>query len=142
MLRQVLCFGLFCLIVISSGCAYHSTAKNWNGLVGSDGTPTYYKTTTKVAMQFFVWIPCFGDTSVDQMVDELTEEIAENEGNHVRIVEGDTENYWYGFPPVTWIFTPVTTTVAAEYTPHQMTYYEDQQIIKEEDERRKLEEQQ
>lgn len=133
MLRQTLFIMLLGFLLILSGCAFHSTAKDWNGLTGSDGKPSYYKTTTKVACKLFVVIPFIGDTSIDGMVDDLTMEIAEAKGNHVRIVQGSNENYWYGFPPFTWILTPVLTTVAAEYTPDQTIYLEDQKKIREDE---------
>jgi len=41
------------------------------------------------------------------MVDDLTESIAAEGGDRVRIIKGDSENYWDGFPPITWILTPV-----------------------------------
>ena len=51
------------------------------------------------------------------MVDDLTANVAEIEGDRVRIVQGSSENYWYGFPPFTWIITPVVSTLTAEYQP-------------------------
>ena len=125
---------LLLILLCAAGCSYHSTAKDWNGLLGNDGMPTYYKTTTKVALHLFVFIPLIGDTTVPQMVDELTEEVAEAKGDWVRIVHGETRNYWHGFPPITLIFTPVIITVSAEYTPDRMTYYQDQQEYREEKE--------
>ena len=113
-----------------SGCAYHSTSKNWNGLMGNDGKPTYYKETSKIAVNLFVAIPLFGNVSIDGMMEELTEAIAEEKGDHVRIVQGDNENYWYGFPPLTWILTPVITTVSAEYSPNLQAYEQDQSAIR------------
>ena len=38
-------------------------------------------------------------------------------GDVDRMIESSTENYWYGFPPFTWILTPVITTVTADYEP-------------------------
>ena len=49
----------------------------------------------------------------------MTEKIAERGGDRVRIVQGGSENYWYGFPPVTWVLTPVVATIAAEYHPSE-----------------------
>ncbi len=72
-----------------------------------------------------------GNNSIDGMVDELTSKIAEAKGNNVRIVQGSNENYWYGFPPLTWILTPVLTTVSAEYIPDQTTYIEKKKKIRE-----------
>ncbi len=133
MVRQakfIMVVGFLLILLIFNGCAYHSTAKNWNGLNGSDGNPTYYKTTTKVAFNLLVGIPFIGNNSIDGMVDDLTSEIAGANGNNVRIVQGANENYWYGFPPFTWILTPVLTTVSAEYKPDQTTYIEDQKKIR------------
>ena len=133
MLRQALFIMVLGVLLVLSNCAFHTTAKNWNGLTGSDGKPTYYKTTTKVAFKLAVVIPFIGNVGIDGMVDDLTEEIAEVKGDNVRIVQGSTENYWYGFPPFTWILTPVISKVAAEYNPDQTTYLEDQAIIREEE---------
>lgn len=49
------------------------------------------------------------------MVDDLTAEITPENGDRVRLIETDTEVFWYRFPPVTWIITPVVTTVTADY---------------------------
>lgn len=117
-------------VFLFSGCAYHSTSKNWNGLMGADGKPTYYKETSKIAVNLFVGIPLFGNVSIDGMMEDLTGAIAEENGDHVRIVQGGNENYWYGFPPFTWILTPVITTVSAEYTPHTESYEKDQEEIR------------
>jgi hypothetical protein len=81
-------------------------------------------------MNLLVGIPLFGDTSIDRMVKDLTESISAEDGSRVRIVEGKRENYWYGFTPVTWIFTPVKYTVAAEYTPDEKRYLDDQEQIR------------
>jgi len=43
----------------------------------------------------------------------------------VRIVEGTAESYFYGWPPFTWIVTPVLSTVSAEYTPDPEVYAKD-----------------
>jgi len=132
MVRQMKCIMMVIgFLLILNGCAFHSTAKNWNGLTGSAGNPTYYKTTTKMGLKLFVGIPFIGNNSIDGMINTLTSEIAEAKGNNVRIVQGSNENYWYGFPPFTWILTPVLTTVAAEYTPNQTAYINDQKEIRE-----------
>lgn len=120
------------LSFLLSGCSLHSTAKNWNGLMGADSKPAYYKKTTKVAFNLLIAVPFLGNVGIDGMVEDLTSEIAELKGNNVRIVQGSSENYWYGFPPFTWIVTPVVTTVSAEYTPIHETYITDQQEIRNE----------
>ncbi|OVE81904.1 hypothetical protein BVY04_02130 [bacterium M21] len=123
----IICIGL---ALFTSGCAFHSTAKNWNGLVGRDGKPAYYKKTTKVVFNAFVLVPFLGNANIDGMVRDMTADIVKKKGNNVRIVQGSSENYWYGFPPFTWVVTPVVTTVSSEYTPDRKTYFSDQKKIR------------
>ncbi len=85
--------------------------------MGPNGKPVYVKSTTNVGVNGAVFIPLIGSTNIDRMVADLTKEIAEENGNNVRLIETDTEIYWYGFPPFTWIVTPVVTTVTADYEP-------------------------
>ena len=115
MIRSILSAAL--LTVLASGCAFHTIADEWHERVGPDGEPVYYTSTTKVGLNLLVVVPFLGDTGIGGMVEDLTENIAEQDGNYVRIVQGSSENYWYGFPPFTWIVTPVVSTLAAEYRP-------------------------
>ena len=108
-----------------SGCVLTSTAKQWNERVGPDGVPVYYTGISKIGFNLLVFVPLFGDISTDGLVDDLTEHVEETGGDHVRIVQGGTENYWYGWPPFTWILTPVIATVAAEYRPDEETRQQD-----------------
>ena len=105
---------LFLLATLTS-CTLHSTATHWNGRVGADGKPVQVKSTKNVGVNAAVVIPLLGSTSIDKMVNDLTAEIASENGDRVRLIETDTEVYWYGFPPFTWIITPVVTTVTADY---------------------------
>ena len=130
MYKHALLIAVIGLSQIISGCAIHSTARDWNDLSGVDAPHRYYRTTTRIGMNLLVGIPLFGDTSIDRMVKDLTESIAAEDGSRVRIVEGKRENYWYGFTPVTWIFTPIKYTVAAEYTPDEKRYIDDQEQIR------------
>ncbi len=130
MYKHALLIAVMALSRIISGCVMHSTAKNWNDLSGVDDPHRYYRTTTRVGMNLLVGIPVLGDTSIDRMVKDLTKSIAAEDGSRVRIVEGKRENYWYGFTPVTWIFTPIKYTVAAEYTPDEKRYIDDQAQIR------------
>ena len=110
----------FCIFsLFMASCATHSTANNWNGLVGQTGDPVNLVSTTKIGLNLFVMIPLFGKTNVNSMVDEATAEIAEKNGDYVRVIQGNTENFWYGYPPFTWILTPVIGKVTAEFRPKQ-----------------------
>lgn len=127
--KGLVLFAGLAFIFLFNGCAFHSTSKDWNGLMGVDGNPAYYKKTSKIALNFLIMVPFIGNVSVDGIVEDLTQAIAEEQGNNVRIVQGSSENYWYGFPPFTWVVTPVVTTVSAEYKPHQEAYDKDQEEI-------------
>ncbi|MDF7801980.1 hypothetical protein P4C99_21065 [Pontiellaceae bacterium B1224] len=126
-ISSTLCGGL---VLLLTGCAMHTASTDWNGLVGPDGQPNYYKSTSKVAVKLGIIIPFIGDLSVDGLIDDLTEDIAKEEGNKIRIVQAGSENYWYGFPPFTWIVTPCISTVAAQYEPSEATHLIEQEKIR------------
>lgn len=102
---------------LATGCTFHSTATHWNGRLGEDGKPIFVKTSTNVGMNLLIVLPVLGNTSIDEMLDVTTQEIARFNSDHVRVFETSSENYWHGFPPFTWIFTPVITNVSVEYRP-------------------------
>ena len=113
------------------GCAFSTTAKNWNGLNGPDAKPTYYMTTTKVGLNLLIAIPFIGDMGIAGLTYDLTKYVKDQGGNDVRIVQGTSESYFYGWPPFTWVVTPVVSTVSAQYEPNPDTYAKDQEAITE-----------
>ena len=130
MQRLVRGLGLLMLAATVTGCAFSTTtARDWNGLMGLDGKPTYYLRTTKVGMNLFIAVPFLGDMGISGLTRDMTEKVKADGGNDVRIVEGTSESYFYGWPPFTWIITPVISTVSAEYTPSEARYAEDQKNI-------------
>ena len=108
---------LAALCLLGTSCTFSSTATRWHKRVGPDGKAVYVKSHTNVGFNLFIGIPLFGATSLPAEIDYLTEEIADEKGDVVRMVESASENYWYGFPPFTWVLTPVITTVTADYHP-------------------------
>ncbi|HSQ00286.1 MAG TPA: hypothetical protein VL049_23955 [Candidatus Dormibacteraeota bacterium] len=123
--------GFLLLAGTVTGCAFSSTARNWNGLNGLDDTPTYYLVTTKVGMNLFIAVPFIGDMGIAGLTRDMTAEIKSEGGNDVRIVQGTSESYFYGWPPFTWVLTPVISTVSAEYTPDPARFASDQAKIDE-----------
>lgn len=108
---------LLTLVLAFASCTFHSTATEFHGLVGANGKPVHVKSTTNIGFNLGIFIPFIGGTAIDTMVSSMTEDIAKENGDTVRIIESSAENYWYGFPPFTWIVTPVITTVTADYEP-------------------------
>ena len=129
-MRTLLLTLIAAVSVTTTGCAFHSTAKDWNGLVGTDGKPKYYRSTTKFGINLFTFVPLVGNTDMPEMVDELTESIADDQGNEVRIVQGGADSYAYIFPPFTWFITPIKYEIAAEYTPESEAHAKDQEQIR------------
>jgi len=105
------------LPLLAGGCAFHSNATNWTQRVGPEGRPVFVKSTTNVGLNFLIALKIVGGTDTPGMIQETTSSIAEEGGDKVRIIQSESENYWYGFPPFTWILTPVITTVTADYEP-------------------------
>lgn len=113
-LRRALALGVLPLL---TACAFHTTATRWNGHLGPDGKPVFVLNSKFVGFQLLIAVPFVGSTQVDRMIDESTAWIRSHEGEHLRLVETETNNYWYAIPPFTWLFTPVGTSVTFEYRP-------------------------
>ena len=105
------------LLLLTTSCAFHSTATHWNGLRDADGKPVFVKTTTNIGFNLLIIVPLLGNTSIDSMLDETTGAIASEGGDRVRVIQSGSENYWYGWSPFTWIITPIVTDIALEYEP-------------------------
>ena len=106
---------LLFLVSLAPGCVFHSSATEWNGRVGENGEPVNITTTTKVGLKLLIALPFLGDMEIQGLVNDITADVKEKGGDKVRVFQAGTENYWYGFPPFTWIITPVISTVAADY---------------------------
>lgn len=100
-----------------AGCTMHATATHWHGHVGADGEPVFVQTSTFVGCNLFILLPLLGNTSPDAMIDAASGHIATADGSRLRLVETETNNYWYSVPPLSWLFTPVVSSVSIEYRP-------------------------
>ena len=122
----------------AAGCSLHSTATHWNNRVGPDGKPVFIQSSTNIGFNVGIAIPFLGNITLDTMMDEASAAIAKEDGDHLRTIESSSENYWYGFPPFTWIITPVLTTVSVEYQPSAAALQQVRQEQQQEDEKAKL----
>ncbi|MEO6598034.1 MAG: hypothetical protein ABIP94_25095 [Planctomycetota bacterium] len=110
--RNHVCLGALALL---TGCTLHSRATHWNERIAPDGQPVYALTATNIGMNLAIVLPLLGTTSLDTIIDEATGEIAKFDSNQLRIVETESTNYWAAIPPVTWLLSPVVTSVRIEY---------------------------
>ena len=117
MRKQIGLWSLLIAFASTTGCTMTSTSKQWNGRVGPNGKPVYVKSHTNVGMNVAIFIPVFGATALPKEINILTKDIAAENGDVVRMIETSSENYWYGWPPFTWVLTPVITKVTADYEP-------------------------
>jgi len=120
------------LLVAAGGCALSSTANEWHERVGPNGQPVYVKSHTNIGLNLGIVIPFLGHTSLPEQIEYITKEISDEKGDRIRMIESSSENYWYGFPPVTWVVTPVITTVATEYEPSNAILVRDRAAHEEE----------
>ena len=132
MMKTFFLAALACLLLCS--CTFQSTARRWNERVDERDETIYYTTTTKVGLQLLVLLPFLGDMGIDGLVNDLTSHVRTEGGDHLRVVQGSSENYWYGWPPFTWILTPVISTVSAEYTPTPERVEQDRALVAEAEE--------
>jgi hypothetical protein len=89
----------------------------WNGHVGPDGVPVFALNSTYMGLHLGVMLPVFGKTRIAEMIEDSTEWVRDNDGSHLRLVETDIDNSWYVAPPLSWLVTPVVTSVTIEYRP-------------------------
>ncbi len=111
---------LLSLLVLAAclgSCTFYSTATHWNTRVGPNGKPVFYRSATRFGLNLLILLPFLGRTDIDRMIDTATANVAADGGDVVRVVQAESENYWYGFSPLTWLITPVISTVDVEYEP-------------------------
>ena len=105
------------LLCCLASCTMHSTATRWNRHVGPDGEPVFVLTSTYLGLNLTVMLPMAGRTTIEEMVDESTQWIRAEDGSRLRLVETESNNYWWAVPPLSWLFSPVLTSLTFEYKP-------------------------
>ena len=117
MRKQIGLWAPLVAFTFTTGCTLTSTSKQWNGRVGESGKPVYVKSHSNIGVNLLIFIPVLGWTTMPKEIDRLTKDIAAEKGDVVRVIQTSSENYWYGWPPFTWVLTPVITSVSADYQP-------------------------
>ena len=105
------------LLQTFASCAFHNTAAHGDVRDGSNSNAVHVTSTTNVGLNAAVVVPLLRSTNIDRTVNDLTAEIAKENGDKVRLVETDVEISWYGIPPFTEVITRGVTTVTANYEP-------------------------
>ncbi|MEI6055404.1 MAG: hypothetical protein WCR55_05015 [Lentisphaerota bacterium] len=110
---------MFSLVIIAvlAGCGTTNVDMNYKGLDTTNGKAIAHVNTTVTACHLFGTWPIMYDASYTNTFNEFTKEAKRLNGNKVNVVESITEKKWSIVPVITWIFTPVTTTVAGDVFP-------------------------
>jgi hypothetical protein len=116
--RPLRIVALFALSLLT-GCAFHHTATDWNGHIGADGKPVFVQTSTYWGLNLLVAGPLAGKTTIEEMVADATSQSGPLDGDRLRIVETESSNYWWSVPPLSWVFSPVLTSISIEYQPSE-----------------------
>jgi len=112
--KLTLTLTLACLIPLMSGCASTKHARDFSGLTTPYGDASHLNT-SKYALHFlFGTFPLIGDASIEQTVADFTLAAKEDGASQVRIVQSDKMNWWFIFPPISFLITPVSSNVAGD----------------------------
>lgn len=101
----------------AAGCSISSHATDFSGLKGMDGDKVTHINTRNYAVHFLIEHPMIGDATLQNTVKDFTAEAKKTGATKVRIVQSNETTMWWLFPPLTFIFIPVTTDVAGDAIP-------------------------
>ena len=102
---------------VAGGCSISSKATNFSGLRSMDGDKLTHINTRNYAVHLFITKPMLGDATLQNTVKDFTAEAKKTGASQVRIVQSNETTLWYLLPPLTMIFTPVTTNVSGDAIP-------------------------
>lgn len=104
-------------IALLSGCGTTNVDMNYKGLDTPNGKPIAYVNTTVTACHFLGTWPMMYDASYTNTFNEFAKEAKRLNGTKVNVNESLSSKTWGAFPPFTWLFTPVQTTIAGDVYP-------------------------
>ena len=109
---------LFLLAVLSLtlGCVSTNTGTNLNGMQDNDGNDFVHQETSVIALH---WVfgalgPIIEDASFENTVNEFSAAATANGYSKARISSSETTNWWWVFPPFSFVITPITSRVAGD----------------------------
>ncbi len=108
-----------CLLLVLSmciGCVSTNVGSNVNGLMDNDGDTFAHQETSIWALHwvFGAGDPIVEDASFENAVNEFTAAAKADGRTASRISGSATSNYWWIFPPFSFIITPINARVAGD----------------------------
>jgi hypothetical protein len=105
---------LVLLTLLSINCVTHQKAEKFSGLPTPDGKPKYYQSTFSIGMNLFVIIPSIRHSEFPESVQAFAENVKKEKGSKFQIIQKESTKWAFILPPVSFIFTPVTTELVGE----------------------------
>lgn len=108
---------LLCLVMLCTSCTTTRRATTFNGISTPDGKPIAHLSTSNMAIHFLATQPLLGNATLDGTLDDFTRAAREENATKVRIVQSSVMNWWFIFPPFSFVLTPVSSNVAGDVLP-------------------------
>jgi len=105
---------LIALVLSISGCSSTSMGRNFNGLSTPDGNAVHVSTSNVALHGLFGKKPLWGDASLEKTVSDFTNAAQAQGASRVRIVQSKQTKWWFVYPPISFLLTPVTSNVAGD----------------------------
>lgn len=106
---------LLLVTLLCTGCVFHTHCTELNGLTDNDGQAFAHQGTSIVAVHllFGLWA-VLSDGGIENAVSEFSAAAAERGATQVRITQSSSDAWWWVLPPLTFIFTPVTSHISGD----------------------------
>jgi hypothetical protein len=105
---------IFLLLFETAGCAGSSKMTDYEGMTTPYGRPLAHIHTTRVAFHLFTRFPLFGNASVHRATHDFMMQAKSLGATKINIDHTERVNYWFGFPPFTFLLTPVISSVSGD----------------------------
>ncbi|MEZ5977733.1 MAG: hypothetical protein R3F34_05895 [Planctomycetota bacterium] len=102
--------------LLAGGCVSNTSATGFADLPTVDGRPQEFLGTTTYSLHFLFIVPLIGDGRMQRAVDAFSVEARRRGAENVRIIDTTSDTYWYVFPPISFLFQPVVTSIEGELT--------------------------
>ncbi len=107
-------FSVVLCVMVLVGCSSVTKCTEFNGLTTPDGKAIAHVSANNIALHLLSKDPLVGDASLETTLGDFTAAAKAAGAKEVRIVQSRRTNWWFLFPPFTFIITPVTSNVAGD----------------------------
>jgi len=107
---------LLAVLVLCTACVSTNVGTELNGMTDNDGEDFVHQETNLIGLH---WVfgalgPAIGDASFENAVNEFSAAASADGRSQSRITTSETSNWWWVFPPFSFILTPITSRVGGD----------------------------